>query len=161
MKKLMLVLFSFAALDEVIDHSFNLLNQYDKLEVVAVLEEDLPDSLSKLISQIGFLGEKLTNDVKEIIINEYKNRGTKALESIFQKGEEEGYQVGVEQLSKNSLPQLKERLKGSGVDYLIINYTRDQFIANDVLEYKLDDFLSGVELPYDIYYDGKLAKAKE
>jgi len=161
MEKVMLLLFSFASLDKVIEDSFKLLTKENQLQVIAVLEEELPASLPKLISQIGFLGEKVTEDVKEIILKEYKKRGVETLKSISAKGREEGYQVKVEQIAKAALPNLKQDLQQREFSQLIINYTRDQFISKDVLAYEIDEFLEGLDIPYKIYYDGKLATQKQ
>jgi bacterioferritin len=153
-KKIMLVLFSFAELDDVINRAFELLDEDDELQVVACIEREVPNSLSALISDVGFLGEKVTNDVKDTIIDEYKERANRNLDAISERGEEEDEDVEVDLL--RSVEEIRERLRQEPIDYLIVNYTNDEFISEEVLKYPLDKLIEGIEYPYEIYYDGQL-----
>ncbi|GAB6099393.1 hypothetical protein JCM16358_12720 [Halanaerocella petrolearia] len=156
MKKVMLVLFSFENLDQVINRTFKLVEPEDELYVAGFIEEELPDSLSNLISDIGFLGKKVTNDVESTIVEQYQDRANKNLDSIAQQGEETKSKVNVELLAKDELSDIKQQLRAEEVDHLIINYTNDQFISEEVLVYPLDQILQEIDIPYELYYDGEL-----
>jgi bacterioferritin len=144
-KKVMVLLFSFAELDKVIDYSFNLLQDEDDLEVVAIVGEEVSSSLSDLITDVGFLGDKVTEDVENAVVNEYE-------------AEADNHNLGVEKLTKISLEELKEKLDYDQVDHLVINYTEDQFLSNEVLDYDFDEFLDNLNMPYEVYFDGELSK---
>lgn len=152
----MLVLFSFENLDQVINRTFKLVEPEDELYVAGFIEEELPDSLSNLISDIGFLGKKVTNDVESTIVEQYQDRANKNLDSIAQQGEETKSKVNVELLAKDELSDIKQQLRAEEVDHLIINYTNDQFISEEVLVYPLDQILQEIDIPYELYYDGEL-----
>lgn len=163
MKKVMLVLFSFENLDPVISRAFKLLDSDDELYVVGFVEEEVPDSLSHLITDIGFLGDKVTSDVEETIVDQYQDRAQKRLDGIDQQGEDIDSQVNVELLSKDKLSDLKQDLKAERIkiDHLIINYTNDEFISEEVLVYPLDQLLTEVDIPYELYYDGELDEQEQ
>ena len=110
----MVLLFSFAELDKVIDHSFNLLTPEDELEVVAVVGEEVSSSLSHLITDVGFLGDKVSDDVEEAVVNEYQDRADKCLERITNRAEADDYKLEVEQLTKISLGELEDKLEALG-----------------------------------------------
>ena len=154
----MVLLFSFAELDKVIDHSFNILTPEDELEVVAVVGEEVSSSLSHLITDVGFLGDKVSDDVENAVVNEYQERADKCLERITNRAEADDYKLEVEQLTKISLGELEDKLEVDRIDYLMINYTEDQFLSNEVLDYDFNDFLDGVDIPYEVYFDGELSK---
>jgi bacterioferritin len=157
-KKVMVLLFSFAELDKVIDYSFNLLQDEDDLEVVAIVGEEVSSSLSDLITDVGFLGDKVTEDVENAVVNEYQERADKSLERITDEAEADNHNLGVEKLTKISLEELKEKLDYDQVDHLVINYTEDQFLSNEVLDYDFDEFLANLDMPYEVYFDGELSK---
>ena len=156
MKKVLLILFSFENLEQVIKHTFKLLNSKDKLYVTGFIEEEIPDSLNHLISDIGFLGKKVTDDVEETIVNEYQDRAEKNLDDIDKQGEDIKAEVDVELLPKEKLSKLKRKLRQGKFDHLIINYTNDEFISEEVLVYPLEELLQEINIPYQLYYDGKL-----
>lgn len=159
MNRVILILFSFAGLDEgVIEATFQLLDQSSELKVVAFVEEELPDSLSDLISNIGFLGERITNDLQETILAEYETRANRNLELIAKRAETEDCSVDLKLLTKARLPAVKEELKSGDLDHVVVNYTDDRFIAEEVLAYPLDQLLAEIDLSYEVYYDGRLSR---
>ena len=160
MKKVLLILFNFENLEQVIKHTFKLLNSKDKLYVTGFIEEEIPDSLNHLISDIGFLGKKVTDDVEETIVNEYQDRAEKNLDDIDKQGEDIKAEVDVELLPKEKLSKLKRKLRKGKFDHLIINYTNDEFISEEVLVYPLEELLQEINIPYQLYYDGKLNQDK-
>lgn len=154
----MVLLFSFAELDKVINHSFNLLNDDDELEVVAIVGEEVSSSLSHLITDVGFLGDKVSSDVEDAVVNEYQDRAEKSLERITDRAEVDSQHLEVEKLTKISLDELKDKLVRDDIDHLVINYTEDQFLSNEVLDYDFNEFLSNINMPYEVYFDGELSK---
>ena len=154
----MVLLFSFAELDKVINHSFNLLNDDDELEVVAIVGEEVSSSLSHLITDVGFLGDKVSSDVEDAVVNEYQDRAEKSLDRIEDRAEVDSQQLEVEKLTKISLEELKDKLVRDDIDHLVINYTEDQFLSNEVLDYDFNEFLANINMPYEVYFDGELSK---
>ena len=154
----MVLLFSFAELDKVINHSFNLLNDDDELEVVAIVGEEVSSSLSHLITDVGFLGDKVSSDVEDAVVNEYQDRAEKSLDRITDRAEVDSQHLEVEKLTKISLDELKDKLVRDDIDHLVINYTEDQFLSNEVLDYDFNEFLANINMPYEVYFDGELSK---
>ena len=154
----MVLLFSFAELDKVIDHSFDLLAPQDELEVVAVVGEEVSSSLSHLITDVGFLGDKVSEDVENAVVNEYQERADKCLERITERAEADDYKLEVEQLTKISLGELEDKLEIDKIDHLVINYTEDKFLSNEVLDYDFNEFLADINIPYEVFFDGELSK---
>lgn len=161
MKRVMLILFDFSDLEQVIYTAFKATDKDGKLEVIAIVNDEVPSSLSDIISQVGFLGEKVTSDVENAIVNEYKTRAKKELNQIAVQGEEKDCTVDVDLVTRNSLEGFKEEIDAEKFDCLVINYTKDGFISNDVLSYDLDSFLEGIKIPYKVYYDGEIGEEKE
>ncbi|GAB6137413.1 hypothetical protein [Halanaerobaculum tunisiense] len=114
-----------------------------------------------MISDIGFLGEKVTEDVEETIVEQYQDRANRSLDSIAERGEKKEAEVNVQLLPKEDLSSIEEKLRAKEVDHLLINYTNDEFIAGEVLVYPLDQILQETEIPYELYYDGKLNQKEE
>jgi hypothetical protein len=100
----------------------------------------------------------VTKDVENTITKGYKDRAKKCLGTIDDIGQDEECSVKTELLLKEELPKLKEELQTGAIDYLIVNYTQDKFIAKDVLDYQLDNFLEDLDLNYEVYYDGEFQK---
>ncbi|ADL11765.1 hypothetical protein [Acetohalobium arabaticum] len=161
MKRIMLILFSFAKAEKVISRSFELLGEEDELYVAGFVDHKLPESLSDLISDVGFLGDKVTEDVESAVIAEYKKRAEGKLDLIIEQGEEYSGTVKAEMLSKDELADLKSRIEQGKADYLLINYTDDHFLAEEVLDYPLDEILARIDIPYEVYYDGELSRQQD
>ncbi|WP_041606030.1 hypothetical protein [Halothermothrix orenii] len=155
MTKIMLILFSMAQMSKSIDYSLKLASENEaSLDVKFIIEEKIPRTLSSLVMYTGFLGEKMGEDIEKTLLEEYYNRARKVLTEIKKRAKESDIDYDTEIVKNGSLTYCYQEIKNNNIDYLIINYTRDRFISEQVLDYYLEDFLSDLEIPYELFYDG-------
>ncbi|ACL70485.1 hypothetical protein Hore_17360 [Halothermothrix orenii H 168] len=153
--KIMLILFSMAQMSKSIDYSLKLASENEaSLDVKFIIEEKIPRTLSSLVMYTGFLGEKMGEDIEKTLLEEYYNRARKVLTEIKKRAKESDIDYDTEIVKNGSLTYCYQEIKNNNIDYLIINYTRDRFISEQVLDYYLEDFLSDLEIPYELFYDG-------
>lgn len=156
MKRVMLAIFSVAEVDKAVRRSFELVERNGgELFVTFILEEKVPSALSSLMMYTGFLGEKVQEDVKETIRKEYRRRVNKLMEEIRKKAREKGLRVSTEILNEASLMQCYDLIVEKNIDYIVINYTKDEFISRDVHDYYINEFIDNLDVPNELYLDGQ------
>jgi len=156
MKKIMLVIFNVGNVDNAIERSLELAEENKgELFVTFIMEEEIPSALSSLMMYTGFLGEKIQEDVEKTIREEYRRRVEELIKQIKKQAEEIGIKLTAEIIKKGSLIKCYDLIKEKGIDYIVINYTRDQYISRTVMDYYYRDFINNLEIPYEIFLDGK------
>ncbi len=159
MRKIMLILFSMAQRSKSIDRSIELARENKaSLDVKFIIEEKIPRTLSSLVMYIGFLGEKLSDDVEKTLLDEYHLRAKGVIADVEKRCQRDNIDIQSEIVDNGSLRYCYEEINNNNIDYLILNYTRDKFISEQVLDYYIDDFLEDINISYEVYYDGKSKK---
>jgi bacterioferritin len=155
MKKYMLVLFSYGGLKKINQHLEKKLKPKDKLLVRALMLEEVPKLFEHLISDVGFLGEKVVSDVEDSVVDIYQENAKDYLEEIAEMAAERNFKLDKKLIEEEDLKKLKEELRASELDGIFINFSDNEFVSNQVKEDELKKWLQEIELPLDIFYDGE------
>lgn len=158
MKKYMLVLFSYADLKKITEHIKKKLKAGDKLLVRAVMLEEVPKLAEHLISNIGMLGEKVVNDLEDSVVEMYHDNAENYLKNLEKIAAENNFELDKKLLESSKLAALKEEIKSSDLSALIINFSHNEYVSNQIKEKEIKAWLKKVELPKNIFYDGKREK---
>ena len=155
MKKYMLILFSYGGLKKINQHLEKKLKPKDKLLVRALMLKKVPKLFEHLISDVGFLGEKVVSDVEDSVVDIYQENAKDYLEEIAEMAAERNFKLDKKLIEEEDLKKLKEELRASELDGIFINFSDNEFVSNQVKEDELKKWLQEIELPLDIFYDGE------
>jgi len=158
MKKYMLILFSYGGLKKINQHLEKKLKPEDKLLVRALMLEEVPKLFEHLISDVGFLGEKVVSDVEESVVDIYRGNAKDYLAEIAEMAAERNFKVDKKLIEEENLGMLKDEIKASELDGIFINFSDNEFVSNQVKEDELKKLLKEIELKQDIFYDGEREK---
>jgi len=156
MKKYMLILFSYGGLKKINQHLEKKLQPTDKLLVRALMLKKVPKLFEHLISDVGFLGEKVVSDVEDSVVDIYQENAKDYLEEIAEMAAEKNYSLDKKLIEEEDLEKLKEELKASDLDEIFINFSDNEFVSNQVKEEEIKSWLKKISLQPDIFYDGKI-----
>ncbi|PUU86949.1 hypothetical protein [Halanaerobium sp.] len=158
MKKYMLILFSYGGLKKINQHLEKKLQPEDKLLVRALMLEEVPKLFEHLISDVGFLGEKVVSDVEDSVVDIYQENAKDYLAELAEMAAAKDFELDKKLIEEEDLEKLKAELKRSKLDGIFINFSNNEFVSNQVKEDELKKWLQEIELPLDIFYDGEKKK---
>jgi bacterioferritin len=158
MKKYMLILFSYGGLKKINQHLEKKLKPKDKLLVRALMIEEVPKLFEHLISDVGFLGEKVVSDVEDSVVDIYQENAKDYLEEIAEMAAAKDFELDKKLIEEQDLEKVKAELKTSELDGIFINFSDNEFVSNQVKEDELKKWLQEIKLPLDIFYDGEKKK---
>jgi len=156
MRKYMLVLFSYCGLGKINKHLKSKLQQGDKLFVRAVMLEEVPKLFDHLISDVGFLGEKVVSDVEDSVVDIYQDNAKDYLAELSELSAVQGFTIDEKLIEHHDLNNLKDEIKKSELDGIIINFSHNEFVSNQVKEKEIKNWLDKIKQAKDIFYDGRL-----
>ena len=154
MKKIMLVLLSYAGTDNVLDRLSDILTENDSLYVAGVVIKEISPSFSSLISDIGFLGDKVVNDVEETVGNIYQKNAGSHLDEIEDKYNKQGVNVIKDKVTDDELTKIKKILVEKDFDKIIINYTKNKYIIHSEINIRVKELFHNNDTSVEVYYDG-------
>ena len=155
MKKYMLILFSYGGLKKINEHIKKKLKQDDKLFMRALMLEEVPKLFEHLISDVGFLGEKVVSDVEDSVVDIYQDNAKDYLDEVKELAAAKNFKLDKKLIEQHNLEKLKQEIKKSDLDRIFINFSHNEFVSNQVKEDEIKGWLEEIELPQDIFYDGK------
>jgi bacterioferritin len=158
MKKYMLILLSYCGLKEINRHIKKKLNQNDELFVRAVKLEGVPKLFDHLISDVGFLGEKVVSDVEDSVVNIYEDNAKKYLDELKELTQEINFKLDKKLIDHHDLKNLKKEIKTLKLDRIFINFSHNEFVSDQVEEENIRSWLQKLDLSQDVFYDGKIKK---
>ncbi|MGM0380121.1 MAG: hypothetical protein ACQEQE_10280 [Bacillota bacterium] len=158
MKKYMLILFSYAGLNEINKHIKKKLSQGDELLVRAVMLEGVPKLFDHLISDVGFLGEKVVSDVEDSVVDIYQDNAKDYLTELKELATAKNFELDEKLIEDHNLKILKNEIKKFDLDGIFINFSHNEFVSNQVKEEEIKKWLKKIKLSQDIFYDGRLEK---
>ncbi|RAK12446.1 bacterioferritin [Halanaerobium saccharolyticum] len=158
MKKYMLILFSYGGLKKINKHLKKNLKQDDQLLVRAVMLEEVPKLFNHLISDVGFLGEKVVSDVEDSVVDIYQDNAKDYLAELKELAAAMNFKLDKKLIKQNKAEELKQEIKTAELDRIFINFSHNEFVSDQVKEDEIRCWLKKTELPQDIFYDGKKAK---
>ncbi|ADO76549.1 hypothetical protein [Halanaerobium praevalens] len=155
MEKYMLILFSYCGLSEINSYLKEKLNQGDQLLVRAVMLEGVPRLFEHLISDVGFLGEKVVSDVEESVVDIYQDNAKEYLAELEELAAAKDFKIDEKLIEYQDLSSLKKEMKKSSLNGIFINFSHNEFVSNQVKEGEIKDWIEKIKLPKAIFYDGK------
>ena len=120
--------------------------------------EEVPKLFEHLISDVGFLGEKVVSDVEDSVVDIYQKNAKDYLEEIAEMAAVKDFALDKKLIEEEDLEKLKEELRASELDGIFINFSDNEFVSNQGKEDELKKLLQKIELPLDIFYDGEKKK---
>lgn len=158
MKKYMLVLFSYAGLKEMNKYLQKKFKQDDELLVRAVMLEGVPKLFNHLISDVGFLGKKVVSDIEDSVVDIYQENAKIYLDELTELAAENNFKINKRLIENHNLENLKSEIKKADLDGILINFSHNEFVSDQVEEENIKSWLKKLKLPQDIFYDGKKRK---
>lgn len=158
MKKYMLILFSYCGLVEINKHLKKKLKHKDELILRAIMLEGVPKLSKHLISDVGVLGKKVVSDVENSVVDIYRDNAENYLEEVKKMAAENNFQLDERLIEDHDLESLKNEIKTAELDRIFINFSHNKFVSDQVKEDEIKRWLEKIELPKDIFYDGKKKK---
>ncbi|SIQ33314.1 hypothetical protein [Halanaerobium kushneri] len=155
MKKYMLVLFSYCGLKKISKHLKKKLKPEDKLFVRAIMLEGVPKLSEHLISDVGVLGKKVVSDLENSVVDIYQDNAKNYLDELKKMAAEKSFILDKKLIQQHNLKKLKEDIKSTELDGIFINFSHNEFVSDQVKEEEIKEWLEKIELPKDIFYDGK------
>lgn len=154
MQKYLLILFSYAGLEELKEYLMNKIDQDDKLYLKAVRLDRVPKLTSHLASEVGFLGEKVVDDVEDSVVDIYKDNAQNFLEELQKTAEKNQFDLEEDLIEKDQLKQLQKAYKEIKPDQMIVNFSKNEFVSDQDREEKFKNWLKELDVHKNIFYDG-------
>lgn len=154
----MLLLFSYGGLKNINEYLKNKLNLNDKLLVRAILLEGVPKLSEHLISDVGVLGKKVVHDLENSVVDIYHDNARQYLEELKKMAAENNFKLDQKLVEHHDLERLKREIMAAELDKIIINFSHNEFVSNQVKEDEIKNWLQEIKLSQDIFYDGRLEK---
>ncbi len=158
MKKYLLVLFSYAGLENLNSFLLNKLNSGDRLFVRAVMLKGVPKLFSHLTSEVGFLGDKVASDVEDSVVDIYYDNAKDYLKEIEEKAAANNIEIDKDLIENHQIDKLKAVIRDSDFDAVIINFSNNEFVSDQVKEKEIKKWLNTIEKNIYIFHDGKYGK---
>jgi bacterioferritin len=156
MKKYMLILFSYGGLKKINSHLEKNLQPNDKLLVRALMLEEVPKLFEHLISDVGFLGEKVVSDVEDSVVDIYQENARDYLDELKEMAADRNFDLNKKLIEEEDLDKVKEEIKATEIDGIFINFSHNEFVSNQVKEDEIKKWLKKTDLNIDIFYDGEM-----
>ncbi len=155
MQRVILILFSYAGIDNINAYLAEILHNGDFLYVGGIIIEGISPSFSSLISDLGFLGDKVVNDVQEAAAGIYRKNAGKQLARIEKKFSNSGVKIMREKISDQNLERIDRIIDEQKISKGIVNYTRNEYITHTDIDFKVKELFNNGKIPVEIYYDGE------
>ena len=126
MKKIMVLLFSFAKIDDVIKEIENSIEEKtEEIHLCFYQNKDVPDTLQSLMGV--YLGEKIQKDVENTILKEYFRMKEEITYRVEKIAEENNIKI-INQLFKSySRDKIYDYIAEHDINYLIVNYFKNKY----------------------------------
>lgn len=156
MNNYLLVLFSYAGLENLNSFLLDKLKSGDNLFVRAVMLKGVPKLFSHLTSDVGFLGDKVASDVEDSVVDIYYDNAKDYLKEIEEKAVADGIEIDKDLIENHQIDKLKSVIRKSDFDTVVINFSNNEFVSDQVKEKEIKNWLNNIEKNKYIFHDGKL-----
>src|SRR6056297_3676416 len=131
MKKIMILLFSFAKIDNVIKELEDSIEENtEEIHLCFYQNKDVPNTLQSLMGV--YLGEKIQKDVENTILKEYFRMKEEITFRITKIAEDNDIQL-INQLFKSySRDKIYDYIAEHDINYLIVNYFKNRYNSQKV-----------------------------
>lgn len=149
MKKIMVLIFSFGNIKEVISEVKKVINQDTKeIHLCFYHSKEAPETLSSLMGV--YLGDKVQKDVENTILEEYfrmKENTTKKIEELIKNTD---ITIKEKLFINRSTKKMHKYINKNNFDYLIINYLGNEFVSQKVFNNINKEFLNNINIKYKL-----------
>ena len=150
MKKIMILLFSFAKIDNVIKELEDSIEENtEEIHLCFYQNKDVPNTLQSLMGV--YLGEKIQKDVENTILKEYFRMKEEITFRITKIAEDNDIQL-INQLFKSySRDKIYAYIEKYDINYLIVNYFKNRYNSQKVYTDIEKQFLSNLDIEYKLF----------
>jgi len=150
MKKIMILLFSFAKIDNVIKELEDSIEENtEEIHLCFYQNKDVPNTLQSLMGV--YLGEKIQKDVENTILKEYFRMKEEITFRITKIAEDNDIQL-INQLFKSySRDKIYDYIEKYDINYLIVNYFKNRYNSQKVYTDIEKQFLSNLDIEYKLF----------
>ncbi|MCC3145691.1 hypothetical protein LJ207_10185 [Halanaerobium sp. Z-7514] len=159
MGKYLLILFSFAGLESLNNFLFKKLESGDKLFVRAIILDAVPKLHEHLTSDVGFLGDKVANDLEESVVEGQHDNAEEYLKELKEKVANMDLELSIKKIDHHHLDNLKKGILEKELDAVFINFSNNKYISDQIKEQEIRDFLEKIKIKQYSFHDGKKDKA--
>jgi len=150
MKKTMVLLFSFAKIEDVIEEVENTIDEStSELHLCFYQKKDVPDTLSSLMGV--YLGEKIQKDVENTILKEYFRMKEEITFRFNELAKKNNINVKTQLFRSYSTDKIYNYIHENEIDYLIVNYFKNEFNSQKVYTNIEKQFLDTLDVKYKLF----------
>jgi hypothetical protein len=150
MKKIMILLFSFAKIEDVIEEAKNSIDdQTSEIHLCFYQNKDVPDTLSSLMGV--YLGEKIQKDVEHTILKEYYRMKDELIQRFNMIAKNKDLEIKEQLFKSYSTNKIFEYIDENDIDFLIVNYFKNQFNSQKVYTDIEVEFLNKLNIEYKLF----------
>jgi hypothetical protein len=150
MKKIMVLLYSFAKIDDVIEEIEKSIEATtEEIHLCFYQNKDVPDTLQSLMGV--YLGEKIQKDVENTILKEYFRMKEEITYRIEKIAEDNDIEI-INQLFKSySRDKIYDYIEKHDIDYLVVNYFKNRYNSQKVYTDIEEQFLNNLDIEYKLF----------
>jgi len=150
MKKIMILLFSFAKIEDVMEEAKNSIDdQTSEIHLCFYQNKDVPDTLSSLMGV--YLGEKIQKDVEHTILKEYYRMKDELIQRFKIIAKNKDLEIKEQLFKSYSTNKIFEYIDENDIDFLIVNYFKNQFNSQKVYTDIEVEFLNKLNIEYKLF----------
>ena len=150
MKKTMVLLFSFAKIEDIIEEVENTIDENTiELHLCFYQKKDVPETLSSLMGV--YLGEKIQKDVENTILKEYFRMKEEITFRFTELAKTNDINVKTQLFRSYSTDKIYNYIHENEIDYLIVNYFKNEFNSQKVYTNIEKQFLDTLDVKYKLF----------
>ncbi|MCF8008975.1 MAG: hypothetical protein K9K32_04340 [Halanaerobiales bacterium] len=147
MKKIMILIFSFGNIKEVINEVKKVINKDTKeIHLCFYHSKEAPETLSSLMGV--YLGDKVQKDVENTILKEYFRMKETTTDKITNLIKDSDIKLKEKLFKNRSTKKIHKYIDKNNFDYLIINYLGNKFVSQKVFNNINKEFLDNINIKY-------------
>lgn len=142
MKKFLLVLSTTQQSGEAISYALSIAKNKDAdLFVLFILDSIVPATIFEKLTDIGFIGDKPSSELKEAISNEYEEQAVQLLSDIKARAADKGISCKTFIEQGDFTEKCLEAIARFAADMIILNRTRKSALSRLLIGSKIDRLL--------------------
>ena len=125
MKKFLLIMSTSGYSPETVTHAIQKCKE-NNAELLAcyIIDAEIPEAVSSWMIYVGFMGDEPSEDYRNIVLEEYKDRARETLEELSELAKADNISIQVSILEGGLLENTIAIAKKENVDLIVINKTK-------------------------------------
>lgn len=150
MTNIMVLLFSFSKIEEVIKEASNSIeDQTSDVYLCFYQKKNVPDTLSSLMGV--YLGDRVQKDVENTILKEYFRMKDEITQRFKLLTSDKDITVHEQLFKSYSTKRIYDYIEEQDIDYLIVNYFKNEYNSQKVFIDIEKEFLSKLDIEYKLF----------